>query len=124
MSPTSLVRMVMDGTLAITFGAPEFGFAWMFHLDVDLLGFVIQIHAGHRSGRNETENLLVKLFVLHDGSPWKRILANPRRTWMDAFIEANSYSLECPNRLPNRSIYFLKSSLGEQLLEMLPPFSI
>ncbi len=69
MSPTSLVRMVMDGTLAITFGAPELGPTWMFHLDANLLGLVIQLDAGHRLGRNETEDLLVKLFVLHAGSP-------------------------------------------------------
>jgi hypothetical protein len=68
MSPTPLVRMVMDGTLAITFGAPELGPAWMFHLDANLLGLVIQFDAGHRPGRNETEDLLVKLFVLHDRS--------------------------------------------------------
>jgi hypothetical protein len=33
------------------------------------LGLVIQFDAGYRPGRNEAEDLLIKLFVLHDGSP-------------------------------------------------------
>jgi hypothetical protein len=46
---------------------------------------VIELHIGHGPRGRKPENLLVKFFVLHNGSPCCRILPNPRQTRMDQF---------------------------------------
>ncbi|TWU51142.1 hypothetical protein Poly59_27320 [Rubripirellula reticaptiva] len=77
MSPTTLGSVIVDGAVAIAFGAAELGSTRMLDAYADLFGFVIELHVSNGPRRRKPENVLVKFFVLQGGSPRWRILQNP-----------------------------------------------
>lgn len=74
MPPGTLGRAVMNGAL----GTAKLDSARMFDSDTNLFGFVIELHVSDGPGRHQTEDLLIKSFVLRRNCPWQRILPNPR----------------------------------------------